>query len=35
MAQINKRREEIENSFKEAEHKLMNQYKREDTQGFV
>ena len=34
-AGINKRREEVEAKFKEEEQKLMNEYKRDETQGFV
>ena len=35
VAGINKRREEIESKFKEQEHALLSQYKKEDTQAFV
>ena len=35
VAGINKRREEIEENFKEAEQKLVLQYKKDETQGFV
>ena len=35
IAGINKRREEAETRFKEEEQKLMNTYKKDETQGFV